>query len=180
MGEPILEVGRQAGMCVHDGTAWRKVAGDGAGHVHVDVESSALPMGAATETTLSSVLSELKKPGITGARFYNASTAPTGWVEKWRYTVPTGKRAIITSVYVRVEPTTGVGNAQAYIEVFLGGGTQQAGICIVHSRTDVWEVVSVGCAIEMREGDYITCSIYNVDTVSRWISGGCTYFEQSA
>jgi len=61
MGEPILEPGRQAGMCVHDGTAWRKVAGDGAGHVHVDVESSALPSGAATETTLSSILTELQQ-----------------------------------------------------------------------------------------------------------------------
>jgi len=39
VGEPILEVGRQAGMCVHDGTAWRKAAGDGAGHQQVDIVS---------------------------------------------------------------------------------------------------------------------------------------------
>jgi len=180
MGEPILEVGRQAGMCVHDGTAWRKAAGDGAGHVHVDVESSALPTGAATESTLSSVLTELKKPGATGAKLYNASTSPTGWVEKWRYTVPTGKRATVTSVFARAEPTTAVGDVEVSIEVYLAGGTQGAVLCRVHSRTDVWETVSVGYAIEMREGDSIACTLRNGDTVSRWISGSCTYLEQSA
>jgi len=180
MGEPILDPGRQAGMCLHDGAEWRKAKGDADGHAQVDVLSSALPMGAATETTLSSILSELKKPGTTGAKFYNASTAPTGWVEKWRYTVPAGKRATVTSVYLRAQPTTEVANVQAFIVAYLGGGTQEAVICIVHSRTDVWEVVSVGYAIEMREGDYIRCLVYNGDTVSRWISGACTYFEQSA
>jgi len=180
MSEPILPVGKQSGICVHDGSEWRKAKGDADGHAQVDVLSSTLPTGAATETTLSSVLSELKKPGTTGARFYNASTAPTGWVEKWRYTVPTGKRATVTSVYLRTQPTTAVGNVQVMIEVRLAGGTQPAVICMGHSRTDIWEVISVGCAIEMREGDYIRCAIYNADTVSRWISAGCTYFEQSA
>jgi len=59
MSEPILDPGRQAGMCVHDGSVWRKAKGDAAGHQQVDVLSSALPSGAATESTLSSILTEL-------------------------------------------------------------------------------------------------------------------------
>jgi len=39
MGEPILDPGRQAGMCVHDGTAWRKAKGDADGHQQVDIVS---------------------------------------------------------------------------------------------------------------------------------------------
>jgi len=39
MGEPILEPGRQAGMCVYDGYAWRRAKGDGAGHQQVDIVS---------------------------------------------------------------------------------------------------------------------------------------------
>jgi len=35
MGEPILEPGRQAGICVHDGTEWRKAKGDTDGHLWV-------------------------------------------------------------------------------------------------------------------------------------------------
>jgi len=61
MGEPILEPGRQAGMCFHDGSVWRKAKGDAEGHAQVDVLSSALPTGAATETTLSSLLTELQQ-----------------------------------------------------------------------------------------------------------------------
>jgi len=59
MGEPILDPGRQAGMCVHDGSEWRKAKGDADGHAQVDVLSSALPVGAATETTLSAINTEL-------------------------------------------------------------------------------------------------------------------------
>jgi len=40
MGEPILDPGRQAGMCVYDGAEWRKAAGDADGRVHVNVLSS--------------------------------------------------------------------------------------------------------------------------------------------
>jgi len=61
MGEPILDPGRQAGMCLHDGAVWRKAKGDTEGHAQVDVLSSALPSGAATETTLSSLLTELQQ-----------------------------------------------------------------------------------------------------------------------
>jgi len=39
MGEPILDPGRQAGMCVHDGSEWRKAKGDTDGHAQVDVLS---------------------------------------------------------------------------------------------------------------------------------------------
>jgi hypothetical protein len=61
MGEPILDPGRQAGICVHDGSEWRKAKGDADGHAQVDVLSSALPSGAATEATLSSLLTELQQ-----------------------------------------------------------------------------------------------------------------------
>jgi len=37
MSEPILPVGKQSGICVHDGNEWRKVKGDADGHVQVDV-----------------------------------------------------------------------------------------------------------------------------------------------
>jgi len=40
MGEPILEPGRQAGICVYDGTEWRKAKGNTAGHQQVDVVSA--------------------------------------------------------------------------------------------------------------------------------------------
>jgi len=40
MGEPILDPGRQAGICVHDGTEWRKVRGDTDGHPQIDVVSA--------------------------------------------------------------------------------------------------------------------------------------------
>jgi len=39
MGEPILKPGRQAGMCVHDGSEWRKAKGDLDGHQQVDIVS---------------------------------------------------------------------------------------------------------------------------------------------
>jgi len=39
MGEPILDPGRQAGMCAHNGTEWHKVAGDANGHLQVDIIS---------------------------------------------------------------------------------------------------------------------------------------------
>jgi len=39
MGEPILDPGRQAGMCVHDGSVWRKAKGDAEGHQQVDIVS---------------------------------------------------------------------------------------------------------------------------------------------
>jgi len=38
MGEPILDPGRQAGMCVHDGSEWRKAKGDTDGRLVVDTE----------------------------------------------------------------------------------------------------------------------------------------------
>jgi len=59
MGEPILPVGKQSGICVYDGVEWRKAKGDADGHAQVDVLSSALPSGAATETTLSAINTEL-------------------------------------------------------------------------------------------------------------------------
>jgi len=40
MGEPILDPGRQAGMCVYDGAEWQKAKGDTDGHQQVDVVSA--------------------------------------------------------------------------------------------------------------------------------------------
>jgi len=180
VGEPILDPGRQAGMCLHDGTEWRKAKGDTDGHAQVDVLSSALPSGAATETTLSSVLSELKRPGVTGGRCFIGSQAPTGWTEKWRYTVPSGKRAKVTFVYAWSSTTTSNNQVQVRIEAHVNGGTVLTVLLHVLSKTDEQVVTSVGCQVELRESDYIRMFVVNTDTVSRWIGGSCTYFEQSA
>jgi len=45
MGEPILDPGRQAGMCVYNGAEWQKAKGDTDGHVHVDVETQRTGIG---------------------------------------------------------------------------------------------------------------------------------------
>jgi len=39
MSEPILPVGKQSGICVHDGSEWRKAKGDADGHQQVDIVS---------------------------------------------------------------------------------------------------------------------------------------------
>jgi len=180
MGEPILDPGRQAGMCVHDGSEWRKAKGDADGHAQVDILSSTLPTGAATETTLSSILTELKKPGVSGGKHFHAAQAPTGWVEVWRYTVPAGKRAIINFAHVRVAPTTGSEQACSVIRVGVAGGTVSVFLLQARSRTDLPVNYFQALQIELRESDYIAASVYNGDTVSRVITATCTYFEQSA
>jgi len=55
MGEPIIDPGRQAGMCVHDGSEWRKAKGDVDGHVHVDVETQRTGVGYASLIVINDV-----------------------------------------------------------------------------------------------------------------------------
>jgi len=55
VGEPILDPGRQAGMCIHDGSEWRKAKGDADGHVHVDVETQPIGIGYVSPVTVDNV-----------------------------------------------------------------------------------------------------------------------------
>jgi hypothetical protein len=118
MGEPILDPGRQAGMCVYNGAEWRKAKGDADGHAQVDVLSSALPTGAATETTLSAINTELAQKletadlAIDTDKHLDTHKIPhSSYVkcyETWRVTVPAG------GTYVFLDTTAGCGRVLSF------------------------------------------------------------------
>lgn len=56
--------GQPACIFVFDGSKWYSVLGDSAGHLHVDVITTALPSGAATEATLATLATEVKLEAV--------------------------------------------------------------------------------------------------------------------
>lgn len=73
---------------------------DGDGHVQVDVQSSALPSGAATSAKQDEIKSEVAKhtpldrnPSLV-YRYSSFLAGTHGWTNRWNYTVPSGKKAL--------------------------------------------------------------------------------------
>jgi len=90
MVEPILPVGKQSGMCVHDGTAWRKAKGDADGHQQVDVVSApttvVIPASGERLIGFSGIAEEalLNTNLAAGTNYLFGTTVPTG--EVWKIT----------------------------------------------------------------------------------------------
>jgi len=90
MGEPILDPGRQAGMCVHDGSEWRKAKGDADGHAQVDVVSApttiVIPASGERLIGFSGIVEEmlLNSNLAAGTNLLSGSPVPAG--EVWKIT----------------------------------------------------------------------------------------------
>jgi len=93
MGEPILPVGKQSGICVHDGADWRKAKGDADGHQQVDVVSApttvVIPHSGERFVGFSGIVEEalINTNLAAGANALNGSTVPAG--EVWKVTAAT-------------------------------------------------------------------------------------------
>lgn len=164
----------------YDGADFRVSHLDPQGDAQVDVLSSALPAGAATEARLVNVQTEVARHNIldrnpvdVGLRGSIRDVAHLA-TERARYTVPLDKKAFIGALYMELNIPAGVGYCYIYISV--RGGR------IFYYEVDntippTARAKSLGCYLWLIPGDVVTVTTKNTTANNLWFTWAVDIIE---
>jgi hypothetical protein len=198
MGEPIAEVGSLAGLCGHDGTDWIKVLVDSDGKLQIEVDTSALPTGAATAENQITMITALQliddlrnaldsvgtdELDVNVEAFDPVPTNPVGdspiaisvatstWVDIGSLTVSTGKTLYLTDFFIS-DGSSSAG-VEFYYRVYADGAIQISG----HMGAGFGVAEHMSTPIKATSGNEVAIHVYQWSGAARWYQAGFVGFE---
>ena len=113
----------------------------------------------------------------TDGKYYVSNPTAHAQTERWRYTVPAGKRAIITHIYVQAGICTAGKTVSITLEGYIKGGTVNVRVAALVSVSTIFQFYQSGEALYLDAGDYILLNTYSDDAAAVYMGGGCTLVE---
>lgn len=98
---------------------------------------------------------------------YSASPGTHAMTQRWEYTVPAGRYAVVEHVFADVEASTAVNSVRAVIDVRDSGGATIGNVVVARSLTSQWVSVSYSPHLILDEGERLRGSTLNGDAVGR-------------
>lgn len=107
---------------------------------------------------------------------YDANVGNHGWTNRWTYTVPAGKIAILQYFHLHLGPSTAVASCYAGIDCTFTGGTYQT-LAYLDSITTNQSSKEQSGLIYLQAGEVLNGYSANGDVVNRWISVYAQFLE---
>jgi hypothetical protein len=107
-----------------------------------------------------------RNPVTTFKSYYEGNVAPHGLTERWTYTVPSGKKALVELIAIwmnRTAAPTTLGRAEARLLFFPSGGSETPLVYSVlyDSNVGAEKNVNIGQSSIMLQGDKIRATTYD-------------------
>jgi hypothetical protein len=126
-----------------------------------------------------------RNPTQTGVTYIQNDLAPHITTERWSYTCPSGKKAMVEALdaeLCRTAAATTVGRASIYVQLTPSGGTAKDVFNIIHKGNNVGDRASksIGQSLLMLPGDNLKAMTYDLSTsgtISYCISCKITEFD---
>jgi len=114
---------------------------------------------------------------IAVTRLYDASVGLHAITDRWTYTVPAGRFAILSQVHLTVQSTPGIDEAQVQIELRNSAGALIHVVSRLHSTTTAQETRSFTPQIVMNEGEVLVGRTVNTLVVARFFVASAHVIE---